>query len=1186
MSKSVAAPLCLLVAVILSVAGWLLLSQDGADSPAVPLAQGAQSRSTESTSGPLELAPSSELEEPQEAALEAPGAEHDPTRTEASPTEVTNGVALTGSVLLPLETPADEEVEVIALSAAVEGRRLYSPRGPLERARKGPGAGQGSQPVAPDQAGEQEAQTSAATGTARHGAELIARAKVVDGQFQLLLPANTHTVHLAVDARYVWSRETLAFAVGAAGAPIELPVELGGRIHGVVRLPADAPTGASTDDLRVKLFPDLTAGFDTMSITGAAVERRTRSAAGRYELRAVPVGATYGVLVRHEGLAPPIEWGIELQPGQSLELDLELTHGSILRGRVVDEGGQPIADADVSATFRGMMENIVDELAEAETGEDGAFELLGVPAGKVTVSASKKGYLDAKHKIEDELAEGGELEGIEIALPLGLALRGTLSFPDGSPAAGARVMTAFDIASVSNPMMGGARNQKYGSGKSDEQGRFLIDGISAGPFAVHATLTVEEGPQRGAWSVKQTGVKAGGDDLQLTLERLAQLAGRVEDINGEPVTAFALDATLEGSGMMFGIGAENVSRNFDERADGSFVLEGLRPGSWKVVAAAEGYARAEERVLELPLADDSEVIVFVVPPAAGVAGVVLDSAGAPIEGAEVTLVQDLGARVRSAERGDASRATSDGEGQFRLLGLDLGAHSIVAKREGFASSEPFACVLEGGRVQEDVVLRLRTGGTLTGEVFGPDGEPLPGASVIVQITPSFSAQHMLSTEADGTFLVEHLEPGTWQVVCMPGLADGGVEDSENMASMIGNMKMASAELVDGEETHVVLGAPPANPVALELYVHCAGEPVPDAIVSLVPEGGGGGMAALKMMYVDEEGHAKAQLDGPGAYLATVQMGMGVGGAQNSIEYLLRVPEGDHHAETLELPLGRISGRVLGADGKPAVGCRVTLTVEGGISYASFLGGHYTEITTDQDGGYDIRYLRPGMYTVAAGGAPLGGMFGGETDSGRALQGGVELEDGQWRRDLDFRLERPGTLEGIVRDAGGQPVAEAAIFIRDEASRPVERFSFVTTDAGGRFAYPGLSPGRYSASARASGVASGESAQVRVAAGESASVELMVDVAATLIVIVTDDSDEQVRARVTVTDPEGREVSGMLSMKDIMESFGAGFSSKEQRFGPLTPGKYRVVARMADGREKQKPVVLKPGAERKLKLRLK
>jgi hypothetical protein len=60
----------------------------------------------------------------------------------------------------------------------------------------------------------------------------------------------------------------------------------------------------------------------------------------------------------------------------------------------------------------------------------------------------------------------------------------------------------------------------------------------------------------------------------------------------------------------------------------------------------------------------------------------------------------------------------------------------------------------------------------------------------------------------------------------------------------------------------------------------------------------------------------------------------------------------------------------------------------------------------------------------------------------------------------------------------------------------------------------------------------------------------------------------------------------MSLAEIMQAFTNGeFSSKEQKVGPLPPGKYKVTVTTNDGRKTTKPVTLTGQAERKLNVRM-
>lgn len=108
-----------------------------------------------------------------------------------------------------------------------------------------------------------------------------------------------------------------------------------------------------------------------------------------------------------------------LQLDQSREVLLRLTSQRVA-GRVVDENGAPVAEAQLSALagegFR--------PVATSRTGPDGSFVLDGLAAGSVELSAVKEGFGSAFRRVE--LFEG-DLEGVllELTSPNDLDLKVT-----------------------------------------------------------------------------------------------------------------------------------------------------------------------------------------------------------------------------------------------------------------------------------------------------------------------------------------------------------------------------------------------------------------------------------------------------------------------------------------------------------------------------------------------------------------------------------------------------------------------------------------------------------------------------------------------------------------------------------------------------------------------------------------
>ena len=328
------------------------------------------------------------------------------------------------------------------------------------------------------------------------------------------------------------------------------------------------------------------------------------------------------------------------------------------------------------------------------------------------------------------------------------------------------------------------------------------------------------------------------------------------------------------------------------------------------------------------------------------------------------------------------------------------------------------------------------------------------------------------------------------------------------------------------------------------------------------------------------------LPGPGSYLVSAQKLTGGMGQQQTYELRVDIPKVSQHNLDIDLPLGRISGSVRGPDG-PKAGTRVNLWNDGPIANGSLSGGNFAEIQTDAKGHFEIGWLRPGEYVVAAGGAHIFGMDGDDQETlGRELRTGLKISAGQSLEGLDFRLKASGSIEGTLVGQGGAAVVGATLFARDESGAVVDRISFIQSDAGGRFRYSGLAPGQYKIWARDASQVSQE-ALVKVAEASSSEVKLAMAAGTVLVVSLSDAKDAPLDCKVSVLDSSGKLVNGVFSMTEIMSSLQQGnWSSKEQRVGPLPPGKYKVMAVTSEGQVASKPVQLSgQQSERKVSLRV-
>ena len=160
----------------------------------------------------------------------------------------------------------------------------------------------------------------------------------------------------------------------------------------------------------------------------------------------------------------------------------------------------------------------------------------------------------------------------------------------------------------------------------------------------------------------------------------ADTRGAVVDSSGQPV-----EATVT---------VEETGRTHPARAgDGSYVVT-LDPGTWTLTASAFGY---EDGTTTVTVGEGESVtsqITLPTSPGAGITGTVLSPEGAPVEGAEV-LVLDT-----------EHELTTGADGTFQVPHLPAGDWTVVARAEGMVTDYADVTVTDGEQAQAE--LRLGT----------------------------------------------------------------------------------------------------------------------------------------------------------------------------------------------------------------------------------------------------------------------------------------------------------------------------------------------------------------------------------------------------------------------------------------------------------------------------------------------
>lgn len=1086
-SRSFALLLVGLVALALVAGAWFTLLDDpGAEAAGVEA--GAVATADEPSKRASAQRPT-QLDEPRPRGAQSDGAQAADERSraevdDAKRLELANAVWVEGRVVFPAGTPLDERLELVA-----DGKDIP-----------------------------------------RFGDHRVKVAS--DGTFRVAFSKESSTGLLKLEGRYLYLEPPLRVALPAK-APVVLEPALGGCIEGRIVPPAGAEVAWSVLEKRAP----------SVSSWGEAIGALRRKAIVhedlRYEIRGLPVDRTHMVAFDSGEWVPFHKSEVSVKAGEAERLDIECKLGVRLRGRVVDLEGRPLVGAHVETVheYNGR-DGIWTSPRSNASAENGVFELLGVGAGRLQISATLKGYLDGKLDL-GLLVDGETREGLEIKLDAGRSIAGVVRWDDGQPAVGASL--------VVKPMKGeetwffDTDNTRTGL-----DGRFEITGLEEGPFKVEAHAKDGARPDKDAddsserksrlkgptWRAVATDVEPGAQ-LELVLRLGASLVGQAVDDLGVPIRKFSVAANS--SEVVF-LAERRVTDKFDSK-DGRFELKGVGDGTWHVSASARGYMANKPLIVEVGSAP--QPLRLVLPRGSSLAGVVYDAAGEPLAKARVAVesAEDSNAGFLEMDRS----AKTDSKGGFKFSTAPSGSITLRATHENFAPSAPLVLELAPGEKQTGLRIVLTDGGSLRGRIDpryltaerrwrvsadrdGPDGR---------RSTPAGD---------DGTFVLERLSPGEYEVRARSSThPEFGYGDDENGPSAspepaMRNQLTAKATVYDGRTTEVVLGAPTGVSVVLRGKVTRAGQPVANASVTTAK-----GEWDIETRTAANGEYAMV-LESSGRH--TVAAALSQDGVW--VSHTVDVPATGSVRQDFEFSGGRVAGRVVDREGAPVADATVRIANSDPRSAANAQLFAVSR-TTDGDGAFEIDGLAAGEYQLT--------VLDERDWRGRAprfaltVVEGVALEDGVNREGLVIKVDSAAELRVNVRTIAGAPAVGAVVSARPVSSVDTLGLSDSrTTDGAGNALLGGLGSGEHRVFARL-GDQVAVSGAVGVTRDASNSVDLTLRRGGKLSIVVTGAA--ALNAPLSVVDASGLDWARAPLDWDQDES--AGSWSLE----PLPPGAYSV-----------------------------
>lgn len=438
-------------------------------------------------------------------------------------------------------------------------------------------------------------------------------------------------------------------------------------------------------------------------------------------------GETVDLDASRPGYAPAVAAGVQVPPDQPVRLVLQPS--AAVEGRTVDPDGKPVAGvrvfvhpSDPTSLGGGFRMFSVSRSQQAVSDETGFFRIEDVIPGGIELQATASGY-QRSELANLEVRSGQELKGVEVVLAPGAVVEGRVFSPSGQPLAGAEV-------GVTDPTI----DFFFGSATTDGDGRFRLEGIAPGTRSVQA----EHKSYRRA--IKELEVRLGENSVDLRLEGGVEIRGRVVDEGGVPVASARVS-------LRAGPRSWNQP-DATSGADGSFALDGVADGTYRVVADKEGFARSREGV-EVTVAGSSLSGIEVKLTAGG--SIVGQLSG--LEFAELATVQiSLGGSRQSGQ------VTPDGG--YRIDHVEPGEHRVTASLAGGSRQAEGQVTLEPGAPEARLDLEFSGGITLTGRVLR-NGAAASGLNVMLS-GAGLSGRHG-DTDHQGRFRFEGLDSGSYEL---------------------------------------------------------------------------------------------------------------------------------------------------------------------------------------------------------------------------------------------------------------------------------------------------------------------------------------------------------------------------------------------------------------------------------------
>jgi len=396
------------------------------------------------------------------------------------------------------------------------------------------------------------------------------------------------------------------------------------------------------------------------------------------------------------------------------------------------------------ATNTADFDEPLTELLPWITNRGGNFTARPITPGRVRVIVRHPDFVEGTSELVT-VAPGGEAH-VKIVLLRGGSLEGRVLDDRGQPLSDVQV----ELSS--------ARATRTQSATTASDGTFAFAAV---PAELTLSLARPEDPARVVLRKSLRLAEGVHDKIELILPSLRDPVRVLAlDEDARPIELVEIAATsLEPTRPL------RLTRFTDAEGAASFpdaLGENLR-----IVAEAPGYARVAQTVTSAP----KELKLTLR------RGVLVEGRVTAVRGRSVV----SGAFISVSQNGVRKLATSDSDGVFRLRDIAPGELRVRVEHADYADEEATLRVDATGRADRPFTLpdiELYEPGEVEGEVFDGRGDRVAGARVMVGNGPGYvpagkTARGVVTSEADGHFLLTGVHPGTAAITAVSSVAGRG-----------------------------------------------------------------------------------------------------------------------------------------------------------------------------------------------------------------------------------------------------------------------------------------------------------------------------------------------------------------------------------------------------------------------------